>query len=123
MFANIDLGPQCPVCESAMWEFTTATDFMGVDNEHLAADVTAEAECFDCDSVFAVSVTVDDEDCLWTSDGESVSPPQGFGWGTVRSQIVATHVLHVWGDTNDSFGDQYCQTYDFQDIRIIEDQS
>jgi hypothetical protein len=83
--------------------------------------VTAEAECFDCDSVFELDLELDDKSDFRKYKIKTVSPPQGFGWGTPSLPASETkHVLHFWGDMNDSEGSQYQDKYYLQDITVVE---
>ncbi|WP_281193737.1 hypothetical protein [Halorubrum sp. F4] len=122
MFTNTDLGPECPVCSSEMWNFTNLSDFTGNNNREPQHEVTAEAECFDCDSVFELDLELDDKSDFRKYKSKTISPPQGFGWGTPGTPAPGTnHVLHFWGDMNDSAGTQYQDKYHLQEITVVED--
>lgn len=122
MFANTALGPECPVCSSEMWDFTdTVSDFTEDNNREPQHDVTAEAECFDCESVFEMDLKLDDNSRFRELKIKTVSPPEGFGWGTVKQAgLGEKHVLHIWGNSNDSMGTQYQDKYHLQDVRVVE---
>lgn len=124
MLANTELGPACPVCSSEMWEFTDVHDFTEDNNREPRHDVTAEAECFDCESIFELELKLDKNSKFRELKIKTVSPPQGFGWGTLsKTGMENEHTLHIWGNNNDSKGTQYQDKYALQDITVVEKNS
>jgi hypothetical protein len=120
MLSNTELGPVCPVCSSEMWEFADVHDFTEDNNREPQHEVTASAECFDCESVFELDLQLDKNSRFRELKIKTVSPPQGFGWGTPNLPAVDNkHVLHIWGDMNDSEGTQYQDKYHLQNVTVV----
>jgi hypothetical protein len=120
MLGNPDLGPECPVCSSGEWEFTDFDMFTETGDRQPKHRVTVRADCDDCDSKFDIDLRLDDDSMFQKYNIQSVSPPQGFGWGSVPSTSQSNDILHVWGNMNDGRGSQYSEKYILRNITVIE---